>query len=348
MVVPPHREAPRANPAARQGAAAPGERSGRGRAEEPRVRPRVRGGSRTQGAEAQRAQGAQGAQGARRGAHGRQGVRSVRRGRWRPGEPGGLGRRRPGRLPLLALALAAVLLAAHQLRPAAPYGDHFTVHRRPAQGETEIRARGTAVEAYDPADGEARWRYARDGRRPLGVLPARGHTIAVWDDGLVTDTDGRSVRWHRALPAAAGWLSAHGAAGVLRPLPRGMLAVVTPHRIAAYRTVDGDLRWIVPAREGCAFRPDRAARYGANLLVAQPCAQGAWTDQLVAVDDLGPVAPHRTPLGNQVPGRGPVPADPEHSEDPGHPDLGHPDSGHPEKPLHRPVRLNPMAILLAH
>ncbi|MEU6607988.1 hypothetical protein ABZ922_23510 [Streptomyces shenzhenensis] len=92
------------------------------------------------------------------------------------------------------------------------------------------------------------------------MLPARGHTIALRDDGLVTGTDGRSERWHRSLPAAAGWLTAHGAAGVLRPLPRGMLAVVTPHRITAYRTADGDLCWVLPAREGCAARPEPARR----------------------------------------------------------------------------------------
>ncbi|MGW3953975.1 hypothetical protein ACWEKM_24345 [Streptomyces sp. NPDC004752] len=203
------------------------------------------------------------------------------------------------------LALVAVLLvAAHHLRPAAPYGDRLTAHGPQGHAVSVVRTRGAAVEAYDPVDGERRWRYAREGRRPLGVLPARGHTIALWDDGLVTDTDGRSVRWHRALPAAADWLAAHGAAGVLRTLPRGMLAVVTPRRITAYRTADGDLRWVLPAREGCAFRPDRAVRHGPNLLVAQPCARGAWTDQLVAVDDLGPVGPHRTPLGNKAPGRG--------------------------------------------
>lgn len=254
----------------------------------------------------------------------------------RPAATGGPPRRRPGRAPVVALvapALAALLLAAHHLRPAAPYGDHLTAYGRHAHGATEVRARGAAVEAYDPASGERRWRYAREGRRPLGVLPARGHTVAVWDDGLVTDTDGRSVRWHRALPAATGWLTAHGAAGVLRPLSHGMLAVVTPDRITAYRTADGDLRWILPAREGCAFRPDRAAQYGTNLLVAQPCARGAWTGQLVAVDDLGPVAPHRAPLGNKVPGN-----DREHPHpvrsDSGrpHPGVSHLDRPAPERP----------------
>ncbi|MFE7989301.1 hypothetical protein [Streptomyces shenzhenensis] len=57
-------------------------------------------------------------------------------------------------------------------------------------------------------------------------------------------------------------------------------------------------------------------RHGPNLLVAQPCARGAWTDQLVAVDDLGPVAPRRAPLGNEVPGRA----------------AGHPDPGKPLAP----------------
>ncbi|MFF7471277.1 hypothetical protein [Streptomyces sp. NPDC008092] len=217
--------------------------------------------------------------------------------------PGALPGAPPARRPVkrvlaLALLLAAGLLAvAHEIRPA-PYGDHLT-SGPPAP---TARARGGAVEAYDGRT--LRWRYARVGRRPLSVLPTRGQAITVWDDGLVTDTDGRSVRWHRALPAATGWLRARGGAGVLRPLGRGILAVVTPSRITAYRTADGDLRWVLPARAGCAFRPERAVRHGHALLVAQPCADGAWTAQLVAVDDLGGIAPHRTPLGNERPRAG--------------------------------------------
>ncbi|MFJ9561989.1 hypothetical protein ACIRQQ_18320 [Streptomyces fuscichromogenes] len=196
------------------------------------------------------------------------------------------------------LLAGAFLVLGYQVRPA-PYGDHLT----PGPPAHTARARGGVVEAYD-GRGVLRWRYARAGRRPVGVLPTRGETITLWDDGLVTDTDGRSVRWHRALPAATAWLRARGGAGVLRPLGRGILAVVTPARIAAYRTADGDLRWVLPARPGCAFRPERAVRHGAVLLVAQPCAHGAWTAQLVAVDDLGGVAPHRTPLGNDRPRAG--------------------------------------------
>ncbi|MEV5347994.1 hypothetical protein [Streptomyces achromogenes] len=80
------------------------------------------------------------------------------------------------------------------------------------------------------------------GHRPVVVLPARAEAITLWDDGLLTATDGRTVRWHRALPDAAEWLPAHGGAGVLRPLGHGILAVVPPRRVAAYRTADGDLR----------------------------------------------------------------------------------------------------------
>ncbi|WP_406434315.1 hypothetical protein OHB00_12685 [Streptomyces sp. NBC_00631] len=219
--------------------------------------------------------------------------------------PSGLPGGHPARTPLkgllaLALLLAAVLLlvtGAHRIRPA-PYGDHLT----PGPPAPGARARGDLVEAYDGRT--LRWRYARVGRRPLSVLPTRGQAITVWDDGLVTDTDGRSVRWHRALPAATGWLRARGGAGVLRLLDGGILAIVTPARIAAYRTGDGDLRWVLPARAGCAFRPERAVRHGSALLVAQPCVHGAWTAQLVAVDDLGGIAPHRTPLGNDPPRAG--------------------------------------------
>ncbi|MFJ4683592.1 PQQ-binding-like beta-propeller repeat protein [Streptomyces sp. NPDC088789] len=214
-------------------------------------------------------------------------------------------------LPLaLALLLAgAVLAAAHHARPL-PYGDRLTVltraDARTAKGAAAIR--GTGVEAYDPATGAVRWRHAREGRRPLEVLPARGEAITLWDDGMITAADGRTVRWHRALPAATGWLPAYGGTGVLRPLPRGMLAVITPDRIAAYRIKDGDLRWALPAGEGCAFEPGRAVRHEAALLVAQPCPAGAWTAQLIAVDDLGRIAPDRTPLGNDVPGRTSEPA----------------------------------------
>ncbi|MEU0035370.1 hypothetical protein [Streptomyces sp. NPDC006333] len=35
-------------------------------------------------------------------------------------------------------------------------------------------ATGATVEAYDAATGRARWTYARQGHRPLAVLPARG------------------------------------------------------------------------------------------------------------------------------------------------------------------------------
>lgn len=221
--------------------------------------------------------------------------------------------------PLLAAALvlflaAPLLTAAHHARPT-PYGDHLTVHARvrhtTAQQPTTtwLRTRGTAVEAYAPQTGTTQWRYTREGRRPLtsvrltalhARLPAHVEVITLWDDGLVTDTDGRTVRWHRALPAARDWLPAHGGTGVLRPLGRGILAVVTPHRVLAYRIADGDLRWVLPAREGCAFEPARAVRHGRALLVARPCPRAAWTAQLVAVDDLGRIAPHRRPLGNEV------------------------------------------------
>lgn len=224
--------------------------------------------------------------------------------------------RRGSRLALpVALGLLALPLitAAHHSRPA-PYGDHLTVHARVADGAPapELRTRGSAVQAYDPASGRARWTYSREGARPLALLPAPGHAVALWSDGMVTDTaraDGGAVRWHRAIPGSASWLrspAARGAAGVLQPLdPRArMLAVVTPQRIAAYRSADGDLRWVLPARGGCAFEPARSARRGQALIVAQPCGDAGtpWTSQLIAVDDLGRIVPRRTPLGNELPG----------------------------------------------
>jgi len=203
----------------------------------------------------------------------------------------------------LALLLAVPLLvAAHQAR-SAPFGDHLTVHARVVYvRRPPLRTRGATVEAYDEGSGRPRWRYAREGRRPLAVLPAREDAIALWDDGMVTATvrgDGSAVRWHRALPGAARWLAAHGGAGVLRTLGPRMLAVVTPQRIAAYRVADGDLRWLLPARRGCAFAPAHAVRHGGALLIAQPCAAtDIWTDEIIAVDDLGRITPDRTPLGN--------------------------------------------------
>ncbi|HLL36386.1 MAG TPA: hypothetical protein VK545_21450 [Streptomyces sp.] len=200
---------------------------------------------------------------------------------------------------LLALPLLAV---AHQARPA-PYGDRLTVHARVEHGGAlKPRIHRAAVEGRDPHTGALRWRHTRDGRRPLAVVPARGEAITLWDDGLVTDTDGRRVRWHRALPAAADWLRARGGTGVLRPLGRGMLAVVTPRRVMAYRLADGDLRWVLPARQDCAFAPERAVRHSGALLLAQPCGpSAAWTAQLIAVDDLGRITPRRRPLGNGLP-----------------------------------------------
>ncbi|MEV5339167.1 hypothetical protein AB0K93_11860 [Streptomyces sp. NPDC052676] len=214
--------------------------------------------------------------------------------------------RPPRPLPAaLALILAVPLLAvAHQARPA-PYGDRLTVHARVEHGGAAPKPRihRAAVEGLDPRTGALHWRHTRDGRRPLAVVPARGEAITLWDDGIVTDTDGRRVRWHRALPAAADWLRARGGSGVLRPLGRGMLAVVTPRRVMAYRLADGDLRWVLPARQDCAFAPARAVRHSGALLLAQPCGpSAAWTAQLIAVDDLGRITPRRRPLGNGLPG----------------------------------------------
>ncbi|GGR91603.1 hypothetical protein GCM10010252_32900 [Streptomyces aureoverticillatus] len=226
-------------------------------------------------------------------------------------------RRRGLRLVLpVALGILALLLlgAAHHARPE-PYGDRFTLHARvedvaAASARVSVRTTGRGgVEAYDTVSGRKQWTYAREGHRALTLLSGPGHAVTLWDDGLVTDTARGGVRWHRAVPATARWLGtpqAHGGAGALRPLGREarILAVVTPHRIAAYRTADGDLRWTLSAREGCVFDPARAVRRGHTLLVAQPCRDRAtaWTAQLVAVDDLGRVTPRRTPLGNDLPG----------------------------------------------
>ncbi|MFF9526820.1 hypothetical protein ACF1DV_33315 [Streptomyces achromogenes] len=197
---------------------------------------------------------------------------------------------------LAGLCLLGVL---HQARPPA-YGDRLTGSAH-ADRTWVPRVRGAVVAGYDTRVGAPRWRYARAGHRPVVVLPARAEAITLWDDGLLTATDGRTVRWHRALPDAAEWLPAHGGAGVLRPLGHGILAVVTPRRVAAYRTADGDLRWTLPARDGCAFRPGGALRRGPALLLAQPCPDTAWTGQLVALDDLGRITPGRTPLGSAPP-----------------------------------------------
>ncbi|MGW6532970.1 hypothetical protein [Streptomyces venezuelae] len=233
----------------------------------------------------------------------------------------GLAPARRGTRIALPVALAVLALplvtAAHHSRPA-PYGDRLTVHARVDDArpgrEPALRATGGAVRAYDEESGAPRWTYTRAGRRPVTLLSAPGHAVALWSDGLVTDTaraDGRSVRWHRAVPASADWLrtpEARGGAGVLQPLTpdAAMLAVVTPHRIAAYRTSDGDLRWVLPARTGCAFEPARSVRRDGALLVAQPCTgPAAWTAQVVAVDDYGRIVPGRTPLGNGDLRRGP-------------------------------------------
>ncbi|MEU5578185.1 hypothetical protein ABZ791_08685 [Streptomyces huasconensis] len=237
-----------------------------------------------------------------------------------PAEPYGTAPRPPARknaptriaLPVaLALLALPLITAAHHSRPA-PYGDRLVAHAHVPGADPgpapALRTRGRAVQAYEPRSGATRWTYTREGRRPLTVLAAPGHAFTLWSDGLVTDTErdgGGSVRWHRAIPESAGWLrtpAARGGTGVLRPLTSGagMLAVITPRRIAAYRTADGDLRWVLPARRGCAFAPARSLHRDGALLVAQPCAGTAasWTAQVVAVDDLGRIVPGRTPLGN--------------------------------------------------
>ncbi|MER7171201.1 hypothetical protein [Streptomyces mesophilus] len=218
--------------------------------------------------------------------------------------------RRTSRLMLpLALALAAaapLITAAHDARPA-PFGDRLVRYAAAAEGEARLRIEGGAVRGYDAESGRTRWTHARDGRRPLTLLPATGHAVTLWDDGLITDTvrDGSAVRWHRAIPGGAGRLRESGARGVLRALdPEArMVAVVTPQRITAYRSADGDLRWVLPARRGCAFAPERGVRHGRAWLLAQPCAgdAAAWPLQVVAVDDLGRIAPHRRPMGNDLP-----------------------------------------------
>lgn len=211
------------------------------------------------------------------------------------------------------LALPLVTAAPHA-RPA-PYGDRLTVLPAAAPARPAVRVRGAAVEAYDPRSGARSWTYRREGCRPLAVRAAQGHAFALWSDGMVTDTarvlSAGAVRWHRAVPGLADWLAGRPgrAAGVLQQLAPaarggGMLAVVSPERIAAYRTADGDLRWTLPARRECAFDPGRIARVAAVLIVAQPCRdRDVWSQELVAVDTLGRIAPGRTPLGNELPAR---------------------------------------------
>ncbi|NUS16180.1 MAG: hypothetical protein HOY69_33075 [Streptomyces sp.] len=60
-----------------------------------------------------------------------------------------------------------------------------------------------------------------------------------------------------------------------------------------------------PPRPGGVFTPGRAVRHAGALIVVHPCPAAAWTSQLIAVDDLGRITPHRTPLGNDAPGRRP-------------------------------------------
>ncbi|WP_328846540.1 hypothetical protein [Streptomyces sp. NBC_00258] len=71
-------------------------------------------------------------------------------------------------------------------------------------------------------------------------------------------------------------------------------------------TEDRDLRWVLPTRPSRVFpqglRPRTRAggvRREPVLLVAQRCPERAWTARLIAVDDLGRITPHRTPLGNE-------------------------------------------------
>ncbi|MEV6043908.1 hypothetical protein [Streptomyces xanthochromogenes] len=217
------------------------------------------------------------------------------------------------RLALTAVAavLALPLVTAAQHADRTRYGDHFARFAASASAPASVRLRGAAVEAYDSDTGARRWTYGRRGSRPLALYRAPGHAVALWSDGMVTDTGPRRVRWHRAVPGLGAWLAGRGdrAAGVLQPLDAGgrMLAVVTPDRVSAFRAADGDLRWLLPAKKGCAFDPARTAHRAGVLLLAQPCRDGdSWSRELAAVDGLGKITPGRTPLGNDLPGEGPV------------------------------------------
>ncbi|MFI6683338.1 hypothetical protein [Streptomyces sp. NPDC050485] len=214
------------------------------------------------------------------------------------------------RLALTAVAavLALPLVTAAQHTRQTPYGDSFdSFSARPA-GPVAVRIRGAAVEAYDSRSGARHWTYARRGSSPLALRSAPGHTFTLWADGMITDTGPGRVRWHRAVPGLGAWLAGrHGrASGVFQPLDPGvrMLAVVTPERITAFRAADGDLRWLLSAREGCAFDPGRTVHTGGALLVAQPCrGRDSWSQELTAVDAFGRITPDRTPLGNELPGQ---------------------------------------------
>ncbi|WP_051795793.1 PQQ-binding-like beta-propeller repeat protein [Streptomyces sp. NRRL S-87] len=203
---------------------------------------------------------------------------------------------------LLAAAAAAPLAGTVHGVGGTPYGDRLTVHPGPVRpvAEPAVRTDGAAVVARVAATGAPLWTYRRAGRRPADLLAVPGHAVALWDDGLITDTDRRTgaVRWHRAMPDAAA-----GAPWALDPGTR-MLAVVTPARISAYRTADGDLRWTFPAPADCAFRPDGPLRVGGVLLVPRPCTDAdlPWQEGIVAIDALGRVSPTRRPLANERPG----------------------------------------------
>ncbi|MFG2298162.1 hypothetical protein [Streptomyces sp. NPDC048603] len=219
--------------------------------------------------------------------------------------------RRPARRPpaLLAvaafLAVLATLLAA--LSPATPYGDRLTA-RPPAAGPAgaayelphlqpayRLTLDRDAVHAHTPGSDRPAWTYAREGRRPVAVRSAPGHAFTLWDDGMVTDTVRESgtgdpvVRWHRAAPGAGtdGSLASLGADG-------RMLVVVTPARALGFRAEDGDLRWIVTARKGCAFRPGEAPpAVDRLLLLAQDCADPdvPWTLRTVPLGEQGRIKP---------------------------------------------------------
>ncbi|MFI6445305.1 hypothetical protein [Kitasatospora sp. NPDC050543] len=209
-------------------------------------------------------------------------------------------------LPALAVLLVLVAGAAAHANKPVPFGDRVAepggADASPVNAQSldtaglELRV-GPGLEAYNGSTGEHAWSYRREGATALYLAMAGESAVVVWDDGLVTSVrpSDHEVRWHRAVPGLADWLSGEGepgadrrteaqrrqislerAAAALYTVPQAApwVAVVTPSLTMGFRDADGDLRYNSKPPGNCLYDPMRTVRTDHAVLVPRSCTSG--------------------------------------------------------------------------